>query len=262
MPVISVFCKKGGVGKTSFLGYLAHYHATKGKTVLVLSADDQNSIYKIFGVERFISERSDNYFEHLLAGEKEARDIISEARVNMYIIKTLNTDRLSLTLTLRRTQERQLRETIEYFKGFFDYIFIDFPPSSSRLTEILLDLSDNILLVVGLDTLGLDGYINTIQYFTDVDINLAKIKYIIPTGYHPIKIAPTNGLKKLNTLTKTYTPNAKLTVPIKDKSVIRNLQEEGVSVFDEHQMSSKFHQKNRDEIRKDLLKVFSDIKFD
>lgn len=262
MPVISVFCKKGGVGKTSFLGYLAHYHATKGKTVLVLSADDQNSIFKIFGIERYITERDDNYFEHMLAGEKEARDIVFEARINMYIIKTLNTDRLSLTLTLRRAQERQLRETIEYFKGFFDYIFIDFPPSSSRLTEILLDLSDNILLVVGLDTLGLDGYTNTIQYFTDADIKLSKIKYIIPTGYHPIKLAPNNCLKRLTGLAKAYTPDAKVVTPIKDKSVIRNLQEDGVSVFDNHQMPSKFHQKNRDEIRKDLTKVFLDIKFE
>ena len=37
MPIISAFCKKGGVGKTTFLGYLAHYYATQGKTVLVIS---------------------------------------------------------------------------------------------------------------------------------------------------------------------------------------------------------------------------------
>ena len=49
MPIISSFCKKGGVGKTTVLGYLAHYYANKGNTVLVISADDQNSIFKIFG---------------------------------------------------------------------------------------------------------------------------------------------------------------------------------------------------------------------
>ena len=36
MPIISTFCKKGGVGKTTFIGYLAHYYATKGKTVLII----------------------------------------------------------------------------------------------------------------------------------------------------------------------------------------------------------------------------------
>ena len=54
MPIISAFCKKGGVGKTTFLGYLAHYHASQGKTVLIISADDQNSIFKIFGVDNFV----------------------------------------------------------------------------------------------------------------------------------------------------------------------------------------------------------------
>ena len=56
MPIISAFCKKGGVGKTTFLGYLAHYHASQGKTVLVISADDQNSIFKIFGVDNFVTD--------------------------------------------------------------------------------------------------------------------------------------------------------------------------------------------------------------
>ena len=35
MPIISTFCKKGGVGKTTFLGYLAHFYANQGKTVSI-----------------------------------------------------------------------------------------------------------------------------------------------------------------------------------------------------------------------------------
>ena len=108
MPIISAFCKKGGVGKTTFLGYLAHYHATQGKTVLVISADDQNSIFKIFGVDHFVTDRDDDFFEHLLVGEKEPQDITFEARINMYLMKTLNTDRLSLNLTLKRSEEKHL----------------------------------------------------------------------------------------------------------------------------------------------------------
>ena len=161
MPIISAFCKKGGVGKTTFLGYLAHYYATQGKTVLVISADDQNSIFKIFGVDNFVTEKDDDFFEHLLVGEKEPQDITFEARINMYLMKTLNTDRLSLNLTLKRSEEKHLRAIIEGFTQFFDYIFIDFPPSSSRLSEILLDISQSILIVVGLDTLGLQGFSNT-----------------------------------------------------------------------------------------------------
>ncbi len=259
MPIISTYCKKGGVGKTTLIGYLAHYLANQGNTVLVLSADDQNSIFKIFGVEKFIYERNDNYFEYLFTGQVDPKDIVCEARINMYLIKTLNTDRLSLTLTLERAQERRLRAIIDDFKDRFDYVLIDFPPSSSRLTEILLDLSDKIMVVVGLDTLGLDGYINTIQYFVDVELEINNISHVIPTGYHPIKIAPNEALKKLEEQVKIYTPNAILTPPISDKSVVKNLQSEGVSVFDDYQMPSAFHQKNRDAIKKELTSVFSSL---
>ena len=56
-------------------------------------------------------------------------------------------------------------------------------------------------------------------------------------------------------------PEAKPTItpPINDKSVIKNLQAEGVSVFDNHQMKDKFHQKNRDQIRKELTEVYKSM---
>ena len=38
MPIISTYCKKGGVGKTTYLGYLAHYVASQGKKVLIIFA--------------------------------------------------------------------------------------------------------------------------------------------------------------------------------------------------------------------------------
>ena len=259
MPIISSFCKKGGVGKTTVLGYLAHYYANKGNTVLVISADDQNSIFKIFGADKFVTERDDDFFEHLMVGEKEPQDIVFETRINMYLMKTLNTDRLSLTLTLKRSEEKKIREIISNFRNYFDYIFIDFPPSSSRLSEILLDLSDSILLVVGLDILGLEGYSNTIQYFVDTDIDLNKIKYIIPVGYNSVKITPKTCLKKLQEQAEKATPWAKISAPIKEKAVIKNLQAEGISVFDQHQMKDRFHQKNRDEIQKDLKGIFEDL---
>lgn len=262
MPIISTYCKKGGVGKTTYLGYLAHYVATKGNKVLIISADDQNSVFKLFGCGDFVTDQNNMYLEHLLAGQCNPEDIVCEARINMYIIKTLNTDRLSFTLTVKRQEERKLIDTIKGFRQFFDYIFIDFPPSSSRLSEILLDISDSILLVVGLDTLGLDGYINTIQYFVDTDINLDKIKYVVPTGYHPIKLAPKNCLKELKKQVEKYTPNAEITDPVCDRSVIKNLQAEGVSLFDKHQMSSKFHQKNRDDVEKEWRSDFEHLNLD
>lgn len=259
MPIISAYCKKGGVGKTTFLGYLAHYYANLGNNVLVLSADDQNSIFKIFGKENLVTDHDDDFFEYFLLGRKTAQEVSFEVRPGMYLMKTLNTDALSVNLIVKRPEETRLKRCIDELNTYFDYIFIDFPPSSSRLTEILLDISDTILLVVGLDALGIDGYKNTIQYFIDSDIEISKIKYIIPVKYHPVKIAPNQCLKELKKMRESYTPNAIIATPIKEKSVIQNLQAEGISVFDEHTMKDRFHTKNRDEIKKDLLEVYKSI---
>ncbi len=260
MPIVSTFCKKGGVGKTTLLGYLAHYHAQQGKTVLVISVDDQNSIFKLFGKDGFIDERTDNYFEHLLAGQTPREEIVCEARDGLYLIKTLNTDTLSLNLTLQRPQEKKLRALIADFEQYFDYIFVDFPPSSSRLTEILLDISQNIILVVGLDTLGLDGFKNTIQYFVDSDIELSKISHIIPNNYNPIKKTPKSCLESLKKQAKEYTPGAKITEPMNELAIIKNLQAEGVSIFDEHDMGNRFHNKNRARAIKELSDLYKSIK--
>ena len=250
MAIVSTFCKKGGVGKTTFIGYLAHYYATQGKKVLVLSADDQNSIFKIFGADDKIFEENDNYLEFLIAGHVDLGDILIEVRENLYLIKTLNTDKLSMKLTLERAQEKVIKKIFQEYSTFFDYIFVDFPPSSSRLTEVLLELSDAVM-VVGLDSLGLGGFINTIQYFVDNDLDLESIKYIVPNGYSKNRRAPKISLDKLQQQAAEFTPDAKVLPALQDKSIIKNLQAEGITPFD--------IKTNRDLLVIELKELFSNI---
>ncbi|MFA7367819.1 MAG: ParA family protein, partial [Bacilli bacterium] len=237
MAIVSTFCKKGGVGKTTFIGYLAHYYASEGKKVLVLSVDDQNSIFKIYGAEEKIFDVNDNYFEFLMAGHAEMGDILIEVRENLYLIKTLNTDKLSMKLTLERNQEKIIKRIMDEYQTFFDYIFIDFPPSSSRLTEVLLDMSDSILIVVGLDSLGLGGFFNTIQFFIDNEISLDNIKYIVPNGYSKNRRAPKVSLEKLLDQARDFTPDAEVLPALQERSIIKNIQAEGISVFDDVKMA-------------------------
>lgn len=258
MSIISTFCKKGGVGKTTFIGYLAHYCAQKGKKVLVLSVDDQNSIFKIYGADDKIFDVNDNYLEFLMAGHAEMGDILIEVRENLFLIKTLNTDKLSMKLTLERNQEKVIKKILQEYQTFFDYIFIDFPPSSSRLTEVLLDLSDEIIIVVGLDSLGLGGFFNTIQFFIDNEISLDGIKYIVPNGYSKNRRAPRVSLEKLQEQAKEFTPHAKVLPALQERSIIKNIQAEGISVFDDAQMS--YYDTNAKEMLKEELEaIFKEI---
>lgn len=261
MPVVSTFCKKGGVGKSTFIGFLAHYYATLDKKVLIISADDQNSIFKIFGADEKIFESQDNFFEYLLAGQAELGDVLIEVRENLYLIKTLNTDQLSTRLTLERSQEKAIRNIIQEYATYFDYIFVDFPPSSNRLSEVLLDLSDHIFVVVGLDALGIDGFFNTIQYFIDRDINLNSIKYIVPNGYSSNRRAPKLSLEVLKNQAADFTKGAVVLPPLQERSIIKNLQEKGISVFDNVELE-RYDHNQKEILKKDLLELFSLVKID
>ncbi|MFA7436428.1 MAG: AAA family ATPase [Bacilli bacterium] len=256
MAVISNFCKKGGVGKTTFIGFMAHYYATLGKKVLIISVDDQNSIFKLFGKEEKVFDVQDNYLEFLLAGHVELGDVLIEARENLYLVKTLNTDKLSMKLTLERNQEKAIIKIIKEYNDYFDYIFIDFPPSSSRLSEVLLDISDHILIVVGLDSLGLGGFVNTIQYFIDNDLDINRIKHIVPNGYSKNRRAPKISLEKLIEQSKEFTPKATVVLPLQEKSVIKNLQAEGISPFDagEYIESLSYYDLNAKQLLEEDLK--------
>lgn len=233
MSIVSVFCKKGGVGKTTFIAYLAHYYALKDKKSLVISMDDQNSIFPVFGKENLVYDYNNEYLEFLIAHQAKLEDVLFEVRPNLYLIKTLNTDQMSRNITNSRAQEKRLIEIINQYSNYFDYIFIDFPPSSSRLTELLLDESDYVCLVVGLDRLGFSGFKNTIQYFVDNEISIDCIKYILPNGYSHQKRAPKVSLDQLSVEAGELTPSAVILPPLSDLSIIKNLQEKGVSVYDD-----------------------------
>ena len=260
MPIVSVFCKKGGVGKTTFIGYLGHYYAKQGKKVLIISADDQNSIFKIFGEDEKIYECDDNYLEFYIAGRAELGDLLIPVREDLYLIKTLNTDKLSMKLTYERAQEKIIRNMLKEYATFFDYILVDFPPSSSRLTEILLEASDSVCIVVGLDTLGLGGFWNTIQYFIDNELDIDSIKYIIPNGFSKNRRAPKVSLEKLREQVNEFTPNATLLNPLSDKSIIKNLQAEGISAFDVVDLPP-YDRTHKELLEKDLNEMFGSLEF-
>ena len=50
--------------------------------------------------------------------------------------------------------------------------------SSNQTNEVLFELCDQIILIVELNKLGVNGLFNTIQYFTDVEVDSKKIKHV------------------------------------------------------------------------------------
>lgn len=265
MAIISTYCKKGGVGKTTFIGYLAHYLTeVKNKTVLIISVDDQNSIFTLFGKQNLVTASNEDYLEHLMVGLRTYEEVLHEVRDNLYLIKTLNTDALSTKLIIDRSSEKTLLEIIDTYNEAFDYVLLDFPPSSCRATEVLLDHSDRIMLIISLDSLGIDGFINTIQFFVDQDIPISKIQYILPNKFVANRRAPKKSLETLQAQAKEFSKTMELDALIlpyfSEKSTVQNIQEQGKTPFDKDELFPYRYDFNEMlKVRKELLGVFKAV---
>jgi chromosome partitioning protein len=259
--IITYYSKKGGVGKTTLLGEHVDYLASTGKKVLFVSIDDQNSIFEMFGLTNEVFGRDDNYLEYVLTGNIKLDDAMIPVRNNIVGIKTLNTDMISKKLTLERTFEKQFIQLFTDLKQRFDYIFVDLPPSSNRANEVLFELCDQIILIVELNKLGVNGLFNTVQYFTDVEVDYGKIKYILPNGYSKMKSAPAVALEELVDIAKKNLPKAKVLPSFPEKAIIQTLQEKGVTVFDENvTLLSPYQKSQKKELKALFTTLFKSIK--
>lgn len=259
--IITYYSKKGGVGKTTLLGEHVDYLASTGKKVLFLSLDDQNSIFEMFGLTNEVFGRDDNYLEYTLAGTLSLDETLISVRKNIVGIKTLNTDMISKKLTLERPFEKQFMQLFSELKQRFDFIFVDLPPSSNRANEVLFELCDQIILIVELNKLGVNGLFNTVQYFTDVEVDFGKVKYVLPNGYSKMKSAPAVALEELVDIVKKNIPKAKVLDAFPEKAIIQTLQEKGVTVFDEDVSTLSPYQKSQKKELKDLFtQLFRSIK--
>jgi chromosome partitioning protein len=254
--IVTYYSKKGGVGKTTVLGEHASYLASTGKKVLLISMDDQNSIFEMFGQSKAVFGKDDNYLEFALAGTTPIKEVLIKIREKIHAIKTLNIDMISKKLTLERPFEKQFIQLVKDLNEKFDYIFIDLPPSSNRANEVVFELCDQIILIVELNKLGVNGLLNTIQYFTDVDVSFDKVKYVLPNGYSKTKHAPAIALTELERMVKQSLTKAKVLPPFPEKAVIQTLQEKGVSVFDDEITVLSSYERSQ---KKELMKTFGDL---
>lgn len=254
--IVTYYSKKGGVGKTTVLGEHASFLASQGKKILLISMDDQNSIFELFGQAKAVFGREDNYLEFALAGTAKLKDILIPIREKIHAIKTLNIDMISKKLTLERPFEKQFITLMKELDTKFDYAFIDLPPSSNRANEVVFELCDQIILIVELNKLGVNGLLNTIQYFTDVEVSFDKVKYVLPNGYSKTKHAPAVALTELERLVKQSLTQAKVLTPFPEKAIIQTLQEKGVSVFDEDIKALSSYERGQ---KKELMTTFTSL---
>lgn len=163
--VISIANQKGGVGKTTTAVNLCSVLAQCGCKVLLIDIDPQSNATSGFG---FPTNQTQGSVYELLIGDTNPKQCVIQTEViNLFLIRS-NINLVGVEIELVNIPEREfvLRKKVSEIKDYFDFIFIDCPPSLSLITINALTASDAVLIPVQSEYYALEGLtllLNTIK---------------------------------------------------------------------------------------------------
>lgn len=169
---IAVFNQKGGVSKTISTLHLAEGLASKGKRVLLVDFDSQANLTKTFN--KYNPETPSIY--SVIFGENGYKEAIVNIKENLDLIPSniylSNFDRRE-TMGIKEFLLKEAFEEID--REGYDFIFVDCPPSLSKITFNVLSFVNKIYIPVQAENYALDGVNDIIE-----SIKIAKKKFQNP----------------------------------------------------------------------------------
>ena len=153
---IAVFNQKGGVGKTTTTINLAAALSMEGYRSLIIDSDPQGNATSGLGIDKNELEKS--IYDGLVDGV-DLKDIILETEIDKLHLLPSNADLAGAEIELanRPNREFRLSEMVEGIKDYYDYIFIDCPPSLGLLTVNALTLANTVLIPIQCEFYALEG---------------------------------------------------------------------------------------------------------
>ncbi|HEY3250417.1 MAG TPA: AAA family ATPase [Ignavibacteria bacterium] len=163
--IISIANQKGGVGKTTTAVNLCAALALSGCKVLIVDIDPQSNATSGLGFPTNSMERT---IYELLVASREPKECISQTDVNnLFLIKSnINLVGIEIEIVSMPNREYILKDRLASIQEYFDFIFIDCPPSLSLITLNALAASDSVLIPVQSEYYALEGLtllLNTIK---------------------------------------------------------------------------------------------------
>lgn len=185
--IIAIANQKGGVGKTTTCVNLAASMAATKRKVLVIDLDPQGNATMGSGIDKY--EVAHSAYD-LLIDKLPLDQVIESETSGGYDLVAANSDVTAAEVKLMEcfARETRLRTALEKFKGNYDYIFIDCPPSLNMLTVNAMTASDSVLVPMQCEYYALEGLtalIDTISKLASVVNADLKVEGILRTMYDP-----------------------------------------------------------------------------
>jgi len=154
--VVAVANQKGGVGKTTTTVNLGACLAEMGKRVLLMDLDPQGHVSSGLGVEK---STINSCIYDVVINNVPLRDIIiPTAFKNLWLApSTIDLAGAELELVPAISRETRLREALAGYRGQYDFLFIDCPPSLGLLTVNALTAADTLLVPIQCEYYALEG---------------------------------------------------------------------------------------------------------
>ncbi len=170
---IAVFNQKGGVGKTTTNVNLSACLAQLGKSVLIVDNDPQGNSTSGLGIDK---ENTLYSLYDALIGNVDPFEVVMKTEFKGLDIIPSNIQLAGAEIELidLPNREHRLAKIIEQLADYYDYIFIDCPPSLGILTLNSLVAASSILIPIQCEYYALEGVSQLISTYKLVRKNLNK----------------------------------------------------------------------------------------